>query len=61
MGLHGPSALALLAHGVESQAVMLGTNDIFWLSGVIFAALMGMVWFAHGTRHGSAVVAGGAH
>jgi DHA2 family multidrug resistance protein len=40
------SSYATLEHSMQQQAVMLATNDIFWLSGLMFAGLMILVWFA---------------
>jgi DHA2 family multidrug resistance protein len=31
---------------VSRQAFMLATNDVFWLSGWVFLALIGVIWFA---------------
>lgn len=46
LGLDPAQAFALLERAVHGQAVMLGTNDLFWLSGVLFAALIMVVWLA---------------
>ncbi|MFO1376195.1 MAG: DHA2 family efflux MFS transporter permease subunit [Steroidobacteraceae bacterium] len=53
----------LLDQLVNHQSLMLATNDIFWLSGCFFAALMILVWLARPPRHGPAAVPvdGGAH
>ena len=40
------SGYAILERSMQQQAVMLATNDIFWISGLLFAVLMMMVWFA---------------
>jgi len=37
---------ALLAKTLINQSYMLATNDIFWLSGFIFLALLVLIWFA---------------
>ncbi|MCC7413240.1 MAG: DHA2 family efflux MFS transporter permease subunit [Gammaproteobacteria bacterium] len=44
----------LLARMVDGQAVMLATNDVFYLSGWIFLALLILVWFAHRRGRGIA-------
>jgi DHA2 family multidrug resistance protein len=41
---------AMLDHVLSQQAVMLATNDIFWLSGCFFIALMLLVWLARPPR-----------
>lgn len=46
LGLATDGALALLNRTIVQQAVMIATDDIFWLSGVIFLALIVVVWFA---------------
>ncbi len=50
LGLDPAQGYAMLERSVHSQAVMLGTNDMFWLSGVLFAALIGVVWLAKPER-----------
>ncbi len=53
---------ALLDRLIDHQAILLATNDIFWLSGCFFAGLMVMVWLARPPRQGAAAAAGsGAH
>jgi DHA2 family multidrug resistance protein len=48
---------------VDQQAFMLSANDIFFVSGVLFLVLVGVIWFARPTHEGAgaAEVAGGAH
>ncbi|MDA8383714.1 MAG: DHA2 family efflux MFS transporter permease subunit [Betaproteobacteria bacterium] len=45
-GLSSAGALAVLARTLVQQAVMLATNDVLWLSGCIFLALLAAVWLA---------------
>jgi DHA2 family multidrug resistance protein len=52
---------ALLERIINQQAVLLATNDIFWLSGCFFVALMLMVWLARPPRHGLTPANSGAH
>ncbi len=40
------ASYAMLEHSMQQQAVMLATNDIFWLSSLIFVGLMLLVWAA---------------
>ena len=48
---------------VDSQAFMLSANDIFYASGILFLALIGLVWLARPPRGGGGVpaAASGAH
>lgn len=45
-GLDSRTAIPLLDRMIQQQSVMLATNDMFWLSGIFFAALMVLVWLA---------------
>jgi DHA2 family multidrug resistance protein len=49
-GLSAEQALARLDATLESQARMLSTLDLFWLSGVLFLALALLVWLANPPR-----------
>ncbi len=46
LGLAAGGALDLLSGLVTQQAVMIATDELFWLSGVIFLGLIVVVWFA---------------
>ncbi|WP_020202504.1 MULTISPECIES: DHA2 family efflux MFS transporter permease subunit [Cupriavidus] len=37
-------AVAYFERGLNAQAIMLGLNDIFWISGVIFVMIVPLVW-----------------
>ena len=39
-------ALGMLDRAIEPQARMTGTNDLFWIAGVMFLALAVLVWIA---------------
>ncbi|SMG53700.1 DHA2 family efflux MFS transporter permease subunit [Paraburkholderia susongensis] len=52
-----PKALGILEASLNSQAIMLGLNDIFWLSAVIFILIIPVVWL---TRPGKGAAAGAA-
>ncbi|MHB8535279.1 MAG: DHA2 family efflux MFS transporter permease subunit [Sulfuricaulis sp.] len=54
------AGLAMMSRLIDKQAVMLATDDIFWLSGCIFLALIAVLWFARPAPHG-AEAPGGAH
>ena len=46
LGLTQMQAHEQLSRAISHQAYMLATNDIFWVSGWIFLALLLLVWFA---------------
>jgi DHA2 family multidrug resistance protein len=61
-GMGTDQSYALLNRIVDSQAFMLSANDIFYVSGILFLALIGLVWFARPLRSGAgATAASGAH
>jgi DHA2 family multidrug resistance protein len=61
-GMGTDQSYALLNRLVDSQAFMLSANDIFYVSGILFLALIGLVWFARPLRSGAgAAAASGAH
>lgn len=62
-GLSPEQALAQVNRLVDQQAFMLAANDIFWLSAVIFLALIPLVWMTRPQRSGGAAAdaAAGAH
>jgi DHA2 family multidrug resistance protein len=51
----------LLDQVISQQSVLLATNDIFWLSGCFFVALILMVWLARSPKHGVSSANSGAH
>ncbi len=61
MGFTQGQAAAYFARGLNTQAIMLGLNDIFWISGVIFVAIVPLIWFTKPARGGSAAAAAAAH
>ncbi len=63
-GLGVDQSYELLNRLVDSQAFMLSANDIFYVSGILFVALIGLVWLAkppRGAAGGGAAAASGAH
>ena len=48
--------MAFFEHSLNTQAAMLGLNDIFWLSAVIFVAIIPLIWV---TKPGSRQRGGG--
>ena len=61
-GLSADQSYAMLNRLVDTQAFMLSADDIFYVSGVLFLILIGLVWLAHPVRGaGGAAAASGAH
>ncbi|MBG9387696.1 DHA2 family efflux MFS transporter permease subunit [Caenimonas aquaedulcis] len=62
-GLSMEQALSQINRLVDQQAFMLAANDIFWLSAVLFLALIPLVWLTHPQKSGAggAEAAAGAH
>ena len=62
-GLTPEQALAQVNRLVDQQAFMLAANDIFYLSAVLFIALIPLVWLTHPQPSGAAggEAAAGAH
>ncbi len=62
-GMGQDQSYELLNRLVDSQAFMLSANDIFYVSGIIFIGLIGLVWLARPLRGGGggAAAASGAH
>ena len=61
-GMSQMQASGMIERLVDNQAHMLGADDVFWLTGVIFVFLMFVIWFAKPDKSSSAPVdAGGAH
>lgn len=52
-----PKALAFFETSLNAQATMLGLNDIFWLSAVIFIVIIPLIWL---TKPGKGAGAGAA-
>jgi len=65
-GIGTDQSYALVNRLVDQQAFMLSANDIFYVSGLLFLALIGLVWLARPQKAGgggsaSAEAAAGAH
>jgi MFS transporter, DHA2 family, multidrug resistance protein len=55
-------ALAFTEAKLNAQAAMLGLNDMFWLSAVVFILIIPLIWITHPNRSASAAAASaGAH
>lgn len=46
LGIEGHNSAEQIDRVITNQAFMLATNDIFWLSGCVFIALILIIWFA---------------
>ncbi|MFC5428609.1 DHA2 family efflux MFS transporter permease subunit [Paraburkholderia denitrificans] len=57
LGAGAPKATAFFEASLNTQATMLGLNDIFWISAVIFVAIVPLIWV---TRPGKGAGAGAA-
>ncbi|MDE2455804.1 MAG: DHA2 family efflux MFS transporter permease subunit [Burkholderiales bacterium] len=61
-GFSPQQALAMIDRLAEQQAYTISVTDLFYLSSLMFLALVAIVWFAHPQRASAAVAdAGGAH
>lgn len=60
MGLSGVQPLGALQQTINQQSHIMGANDLFWLYGVTFLALIVLVWFAK-PPFGQSSEGGGAH
>ena len=46
------SALAFFNASVDSQAAVMGLNDIFYVSAIIFIAIIPLIWITKPSRSG---------
>ncbi len=62
-GLTTQQGNALLNHLIDNQAYMMSTDDIFYVSGILFVAMIFLIWFARPAKAGAsgAEVSAGAH
>jgi DHA2 family multidrug resistance protein len=60
-GLSQQGAWAVIERTLSVQASTLGATDIFWISSVLFLALIGLVWMSRPSRSGAPADAAGAH
>jgi DHA2 family multidrug resistance protein len=60
LGLAPGQIAAMLNRLIDVQAYMLGANDLFAISALLFLVLIGVVWLAKPVK-GAAAEAGGAH
>ena len=55
------SAHAMFDFMLNAQAAMMGLNDIFYASAIIFVAIIPLIWITHSTKGGGGGGAAGAH
>jgi DHA2 family multidrug resistance protein len=62
-GLTPEQSYAALNRLVDQQAFMLSANDVFYVSALLFLALIGVVWLARPAKGGAggSEAAAGAH
>jgi DHA2 family multidrug resistance protein len=60
LGVGPAQAVGLVERGLNAQATMLGLNDIFWISGVIFISIVPLIWLTRPAK-GAAGGAVAAH
>ncbi|WP_423196919.1 MFS transporter [Cupriavidus sp. H19C3] len=61
LGMSQTQAVGVIERNISQQAAMLGANDIFWISGVLFFVLIVFVWLTRRARGGGGADAAGAH
>ncbi len=59
--LSTPSSHALFDFQLTTQAAMMGINDIFYASSIIFLAIIPLIWITRSTKGGGGGGAAGAH
>ncbi|CAH0440728.1 DHA2 family efflux MFS transporter permease subunit [Ralstonia pseudosolanacearum] len=62
MGMPNLQANGAIERIISQQAAMMGANDIFWISAVLFIVLIALIWLTHPAKSAAgAEVAAGAH
>jgi DHA2 family multidrug resistance protein len=60
-GMSEQGAWAVIERSLSVQASTMAATDIFWMSALLFLALIGLVWLTKPIRSSAPVDAGGAH
>lgn len=61
-GMRAEQAGGMLERNLSAQAAMLGINDIFWISGIIFVAIIPLIWITKPVKgNASNAAAAAAH
>ncbi len=61
LGISSEQAHAIIERNIAVQAGMLGANDIFFASSILFLILIGFIWLARPIKGAVSVEAGGGH
>ena len=61
LGLPLQQAYARFEATLNTQAAMLGLNDIFWISGIIFIVIIPLIWFTKPVRGNADAASVAAH
>jgi MFS transporter, DHA2 family, multidrug resistance protein len=62
LGMTQQQATGLIERNLNAQAAMIGINDIFWISGVIFLVIIPLIWIIKPVKGGAgAAEAAAAH
>ncbi|MTJ83723.1 MAG: DHA2 family efflux MFS transporter permease subunit [Telmatospirillum sp.] len=59
--LTAQQSYALLDNELTHQSFILSATDLFWLSGMLFIGLIGLIWLSRPARHAVPGDAGGSH
>ncbi|HEY4072374.1 MAG TPA: DHA2 family efflux MFS transporter permease subunit [Herbaspirillum sp.] len=54
LGLDQAQTLGMIERNLSAQAAMLGINDIFWISAVIFIVIIPLIWITKPVKQGAA-------
>ena len=60
-GMGREQALALMNRMIDQQAFTMAATDLFWLSSMLFVALVALVWFSAPSKATAGALEGGAH
>jgi DHA2 family multidrug resistance protein len=60
-GLSSEQAYGVVNRLIDQQSAMLGANDLFRISAILFLLLIPVIWLARPVRAAAPVDAGGAH
>jgi MFS transporter, DHA2 family, multidrug resistance protein len=60
LGINQNQASGLFDLNVTAQAAMLGLNDVFWISALIFLLIIPLIWFTRPVRGGGGAAASSA-
>ncbi|ACC73143.1 DHA2 family efflux MFS transporter permease subunit [Paraburkholderia phymatum] len=61
LGGGADQAVAFFERSLNAQAAMLGLNDVFWLSSMIFIVIIPLIWLTKPAKGGGGAAASGAH